>query len=175
MDIKEEEKNALNEKLKLFPNQQYTNDDEDDPITGVDCWVNDEPQHLDVMRVKYPVPDDCGIFLEDEGGCTYEVGARSLNFGEITNIMDNIPESCLEMLNLKCKEIDEKLNHNSKFKGDEYSIVKLDAENIFGKKNEFSYAVRYDGGFLRGFYTLEDARNYLDGLETAVDLYLVND
>lgn len=98
MAIKDEEKNALNSLLEKLPGKQYDLE-ENECMIGVDCWLNDEHHHADVKKVVYPVTSDNGIFVEDDYTELTEIGTTDINYGEMSIIIEELPDPDVAALN----------------------------------------------------------------------------
>lgn len=93
MDIKKKEVKAINEALKNLPAGTFTFKRGDGPY--VNCYTHgaDEPSQSEVVKVTFPVSDDCGILVRPTyDNEVYEVGALNVAFGDINTILDNMPE-----------------------------------------------------------------------------------
>lgn len=96
MALKDEETQTLNRILKMMPRKEYSFDE--DGGFSVDCYINDSPHRCNVAKVVYPVSSDGGIFVESEYVELSEIGSLDMGFGEISSIIENLPEPCLTAL-----------------------------------------------------------------------------
>lgn len=171
MAIKDEEKNALNSLLEKLPGKQYDLE-ENECMIGVDCWLNDEHHHADVKKVVYPITSDHGIFVEDDYTELTEIGTTDINYGEMSIIIDQLPDPDVAALNEQCKHILDKVS-----KGTEYKNEELYVNMYHGEDKQPLYSIVYDNGILEDAHDMsyEDVQHYLNGIEFAVDMWVAED
>lgn len=171
MAIKDEEKNALNSLLEKLPGKQYDLE-ENECMIGVDCWLNDEHHHADVKKVVYPINSDHGIFVEDDYTELTEIGTTDINYGEMSIIIDQLPDPDVAALNEQCKRILDKVSKTTEYDKEEMYVVMSHGENM-----QPLYSIIYDDGILEGADNMsyDDVQRYLKGIEFAVDMWIAED
>lgn len=172
MAIKNEEKDTLNKLLEQMPNKEYDLE-ENEVSVGVDCYIKDEPHHPDVKKLVYPITSDGGIFVEEEyTGELKEIGSSNMGFGEMSVIIENIPDPSVEVLNEQCERILDKVSKATKY-GNEELYVRVDND----KDGKPVYSIIYDEGILDNACNMsyEDVQHYLNGIEFALDMWVSED
>lgn len=171
MAIKDEEKNTLNSLLEKLPGKQYDLE-ENECVIGVDCWLNDEPHHADVKKVVYPITSDHGIFVEDDYTELTEIGTMDINFGEMSTIIEQLPDPDVAALNEQCKRILDKVSEAT-----EYDKEEMYVKMSYGEDKQPLYSIVYDDGILEDAENLsyDDVQRYLNGIEFAVDMWVAED
>lgn len=92
MAIREKEVAALNKALQEFPNREWEWNSDETPKIIASPHKYDGSDTFNVVKVKMPVTSDCGIFIQSLYDFdTIEVGSLEVAFGNITNILDNLP------------------------------------------------------------------------------------
>lgn len=171
MAIKDEEKNTLNKLLEQLPSKQYDLE-ENERMIGVDYWLNDEPHHANVKKVVYPITSDNGIFVEDDYTELTEIGAMDINYGEMSVIIEQLPDPDVAALNEQCKRILDKVS-----KATEYGKDEMYVEMSYGENKQPLYSIVYDDGILESADNMsyDDVQRYLNGIEFAVDMWIAED
>lgn len=93
MSIKDKEVAAINDALQRLPNNEWQWKWDAAPRVTASPHKWDGSDQVNVVKVKYPVSSDCGIFIQSDYDFeTIEVGSLEVAFGDITAILDNMPD-----------------------------------------------------------------------------------
>lgn len=94
-EVAEEKVQVLNDGLRRYFHEEYHwHDEKDRPLAMAELHGRTFKTKVEVLAVKVPVRENYGIMVSpmDSNG-VYEIGYKSLYYGDVGNIINKLPET----------------------------------------------------------------------------------